>query len=100
MDDKTFARVPDRFLSEIVASVLENFGVPAVSVRQDVAIAHADFDLAQELDINVNSAVFRESFDAEGKLICSARLLHAGDIPGFDNGFTADQTGFRGSAIH
>jgi GntR family transcriptional regulator len=51
--------------------------------RQKVTISHADFAMAQALDIKVNSAVFRvlrEFLDAEGQLIYSATLSYPGDL--------------------
>lgn len=96
LDEGIFAKAPDRFSREIVVSVLKDLGVPVVSARQNLTIAYADFDLAQELNITVNSAVFRvfrEFFDAEGKLIYSANLSYPGDLLELDIEFTVDQTG-------
>lgn len=98
LDDGIFAVAPDRFSKEIVVSVLKDLGVAVSSARQKVRISYADFDLAQALGINVNSAVFRvfrEFFDAEGKLIYSASLFYPGDILELDIEFTVDQTGSR-----
>ena len=80
LDEGIFAKAPDRFSKEIVVSVLKDLGVEVFSARQKVTISYADFDLAQALDINVNSAVFREFFGVEGKLIYSASLFYPGDI--------------------
>ena len=65
-----------------------------VSALPNVTIAYADFDLAQEININVNSAVFRKFFDAEGKLINSAIQFYPGDIPEPDIELTVDQTAY------
>ncbi len=97
-DEGIFAKAPDRFSKEIVVSVLKDLGVEVFSARQKVTISYADFDLAQALDINVNSAVFRvfrEFFDAEGKLIYSASLFYPGDILELDIEFTVDRAGYR-----
>ena len=96
LDDSIFARAPDRFSQEIVVAVLKNLGVAVSSARQKVTISYADFDLAQALNINVNSAVFkvfREFFDGDGKLIYSATLFYPGDTLELDIEFTVDQPG-------
>ena len=101
LDDGVFAIAPDRFSKEIVVTVLKDLGVAMSSARQKVTISYADFDLAQALDINVNSAVFRvfrEFFDAEGKLVYSASLFYPGDILELDIEFTVDRAGSRGPA--
>ena len=59
LDDSIFAQAPDRFSREIVVAVLKDLGVAVSSARQKVTISYADFDLAQALNINVNSAVFK-----------------------------------------
>lgn len=96
LDDSIFAQAPDRFSREIVVAVLKDLGVAVSSARQKVTISYADFDLAQALNINVNSAVFkvfREFFDADGKLIYSATLFYPGDTLELDIEFTVDQPG-------
>ena len=74
-----------------MVSVLKELGVAVASARQKVTISYADFDLAQALDINVNSAVFRvfrEFFDSEARLIYSATLFYPGDSMEFEIDFT------------
>ena len=95
LDEGIFAKAQDRFSKEIVVSVLKDLGVEVFSARQKVTISYADFDLAQALDINVNSAVFREFFDAEGKPIYSASLFYPGNILELDIEFTVDRAGYR-----
>ena len=83
LDNALFEMAPDRFLKEIVVSVLRDIGIEVASARQKVTISYADFALARALDINVNAAVFRvyrEFFDADGNLIYSATLIYPGDL--------------------
>lgn len=82
LDNLVFKQAPERFKNEIVVSVLKDIGVAVASARQKVKISYADFELAQALDINVNSAVFRvfrEFFDEDGRLVYSATLFYPGD---------------------
>ncbi len=83
LDKTVFDKAPSRFQNEIVVSVLKDLGVAVASARQKVTISYADFDLAQSLDITVNSAVFRvfrEFFNEQDQLIYSATLLYPGDL--------------------
>ncbi len=83
LDDEIFQRNPQRFGSEIVVTVLKDIGVDVSSASQTITISYADFDLAQALDIKVNSAVFRvvrEFYSADKALIYSAVLLYPGDL--------------------
>ena len=83
IDDLIFERAPDRFKQEIAVLVLRDLGVNIVKGRQNVTVAYADFGLAKALGIKVNSAVFkvfREFFDEDGLLICSAKLLYPCDL--------------------
>ncbi len=83
LDDDVYEQAPDRFTQEIVVAVLRDLGIDVERARQNITIAYADFNLAKALGIKVNSAVFkvlREFFDAEGKLIYSAKLYYPGDL--------------------
>lgn len=83
LDKSVFDKAPSRFQNEIVVSVLKDLGVAVASARQKVTISYADFELAQSLDITVNSAVFRvfrEFFNEQDQLIYSATLLYPGDL--------------------
>lgn len=83
LDETLFQQAPDRFASEVVVAVLRDIGVVVASARQMIMISYADFELAQSLGINVNSAVFRvyrEFFDAAGALIYSATVKYPGDF--------------------
>lgn len=94
LDDALFAQSPDRFTSEIVVAVLKDIGVDVASARQKITISYADFELAQALGINVNSAVFRvfrEFLDADGRLIYSATLIYPGDMLELEIEFAVDQ---------
>jgi GntR family transcriptional regulator len=94
LDDTLFAQAPDRFANEIVISVLKDIGVAVATARQKVTISYADFELAQALEVNVNSAVFRvfrEFFDADGALIYSATLDYPGDQLALEIEFAVDQ---------
>jgi GntR family transcriptional regulator len=91
LDNDIFVLAEKRFQKEIVVSVLKELGVAVASARQKVTISYADFDLAQALEINVNSAVFRvfrEFFDSESRLIYSATLFYPGDSMEFEIDFT------------
>lgn len=91
LDNSVFTQAPERFRNEIVVSVLKDLGVAVASARQKIKISYADFDLAQALEISVNSAVFRvfrEFFDADGKLIYSATLFYPGDSLELEIDFT------------
>lgn len=82
LDNAIFEQAPKRFSKEIVVSVLKDLGVAVATARQKITISYADFELAQALDVNVNSPVFRvfrEFFDADGQLIYSAKLIYPGD---------------------
>ncbi|MEM7257390.1 MAG: GntR family transcriptional regulator [Pseudomonadota bacterium] len=91
LDNEIFMQAEERFKNEIVVSVLKDLGVAVESARQKVTISYADFELAQSLNISVNSAVFRvfrEFFDNKEKLIYSATLLYPGDSLEFEIDFT------------
>lgn len=91
LDNEVFAQAAKRFKKEIVVTVLQDIGVAVASARQKVTISYADFDLAQALDISVNSAVFRvfrEFFDSKGLLIYSATLYYPGDSLELEIDFT------------
>lgn len=105
LDGKPFCRVdlrlesalyklaPDRFSKEIVIRVLQELGIETASARQRVAISYADLEIAQALDTPVNSPVFRvfrEFFDASGKLIYSASLTYPGDMLELEIEFSVD----------
>lgn len=93
LDDIIFQREPDRFAKEIVVSVLKDIGIAVASARQKVTISYADFELAQALNINVNSAVFRvfrEFFAKDGTLIYSANLIYPGDMLELDIEFAIE----------
>jgi len=94
LDHALFALAPERFTQEIVVSVLHDLGVEVASARQKVAISYANFELAQALQINVNSAVFRvfrEFYDAQNNLIYSANLIYPGDMLELEIEFAVDQ---------
>ena len=94
LDNQIFTRAPGRFSKEIVVSVLEDMGINVATARQKVTISYADFDLAQALKINVNSAVFRvfrEFFDHDGALIYSATLIYPGDLLELEIEFAVDR---------
>ncbi|MEM7303033.1 MAG: GntR family transcriptional regulator [Pseudomonadota bacterium] len=93
LDNTIFSKSPSRFSKEIVVSVLEDMSIDVASARQKVTISYADFELAQALGINVNSAVFRvfrEFFDAGGALIYSATLIYPGDFLELEIEFAVD----------
>ncbi|MCY4203796.1 MAG: GntR family transcriptional regulator [Aestuariivita sp.] len=86
-----FEKAPYRFLSEIVITVLEELEVVVASAKQKITISYADFQLANALQIPVNSAVFRvarEFFDQNGNLIYSALLAYPGDLLELEIDFT------------
>ena len=59
-----------RYSSEIVIRVLKYMGSPIGSARQQVAISHTDFEIAQTFKIRVRLPVFRvfrESFDCNDR---------------------------------
>lgn len=91
LDNSVFTQAAKRFKNEIVVAVLKDLDVDVASARQKVTISYADFDLAQALNINVNSAVFRvfrEFFDTQGHLIYSATLMYPGDLLELEIDFT------------
>lgn len=91
LDNEIFMQAAKRFQKEIVVTVLKDIGVAVASARQKVTISYADFELAQALDISVNSAVFRvfrEFYDARGRLIYSATLFYPGDSLELEIDFT------------
>lgn len=91
LDMAVFDQARKRFKNEIVVTVLKDLDIEVASARQKVTISYADFELAQALDISVNSAVFRvfrEFFDACGDLIYSATLLYPGDSLELEIDFT------------
>lgn len=94
LDNTLFEQAPERFSNEIVVSVLKDIGVAVTTARQKVTISYADFELAQALNVNVNSAVFRvfrEFFDNKGTLIYSANLHYPGDQLALEIEFAVDQ---------
>ena len=93
LDNSIFEKAPERFANEIVVSVLKELEISIASARQRVTIAYADFEIAQALNINVNSPVFRvfrEFFDSDNRLIYSAVLIYPGDMLEFDIEFTVE----------
>jgi GntR family transcriptional regulator len=91
LDNSVFKQSPERFKNEIVVTVLKDLGIGVASARQKVTISYADFELAQALEISVNSAVFRifrEFFDPDDRLIYSATLLYPGDSLELEIDFT------------
>ena len=91
LDAEVFAKSPDRFLREIVVSVLEDIGVAVAAAKQRITISYADFNLANSLKIKVNAAVFRvvrEFFDEDGRLVYSALLIYPGDLLELEIDFT------------
>jgi len=95
LDNTVFELAPVRFRKEIVVTVLKDLGVSVASARQKVTISYADFELAQALDINVNSSVFRvfrEFFDTKNRLIYSANLTYPGDMLEFEIEFSIENT--------
>ncbi len=93
LDNAVFKQAPERFSKEIVVTVLKDIGVAVASARQKVTISYADFELAQALEVKVNAAVFRvfrEFFDADGKLIYSANLTYPGDMLELEIEFAID----------
>lgn len=95
LDDAVYQMAPERFAGEIVVSVLNDLGISVDSARQRVKIAYADFEIAQALEVKVNSPVFhvfREFFDPEGQLLYSASLIYPGEMLEFDIEFTVDGT--------
>ncbi|MEM6386403.1 MAG: GntR family transcriptional regulator [Pseudomonadota bacterium] len=94
LDDEIFDRARDRFLSEIVVSVLRDLGVAVQKARQNVTISYADFEMAQALGVKVNSAVFRvrrEFLDETGRMIYSATLSYPGDMLELEMEFATDE---------
>lgn len=94
LDNTLFERAPERFSRQIVVTVLKDIGVVLASARQKITLSYADFELAQALEINVNAAVFRvfrEFFDADGKLVYSANLVYPGDLLELDIEFAVEQ---------
>ena len=95
LDGETFALAPQRFAREIVVTVLEDIGIDVATARQRVTISYADFEVAQALEVRVNSPVFRvlrEFFDAGGNLIYSAGLIYPGDLLAFEIEFAINRT--------
>ena len=93
LDSETFALAPERFAREIVVTVLADIGIGVATARQRVTISYADFELAQALDVRVNSPVFRvvrDFFDANGEVIYSAVLIYPGDLLAFEIEFTVN----------
>ena len=93
VDNALYEQAPERYSSEIVIRVLKDMGTPLGSARQRVTISYADFEIAQALEIKVNSPVFRvfrEFFDRGGRLIYSANLIYPGDVLEFEMEFTVD----------
>ncbi len=89
-----YDRAPERFASEIVVSVLRDLGVEVITARQRVTISYADVDIAEALDVKVNSPVFkvfREFFGGDDQLIYSAVLIYPGDVLEFDVTFSTDK---------
>ncbi len=88
-----FEKAPERFKSEIVVTVLRDLGIKTASAHQRINISYADFEQANALCIDVNSAVFkvyREFFDDSGALIYSANLIYPGDLLQFEIDFAID----------
>ena len=93
VDNALYEKAPERYSSEIVVRVLKDMGIAVGSARQRVTISYADLDIAQALQIKVNSPVFRvfrEFFDRGGRLIYSANLVYPGDVLAFEMEFTTD----------
>ena len=93
VDNALYEKAPERYSSEIVVRVLKDMGIPVGSARQRVTISYADLEIAQALQIKVNSPVFRvfrEFFDPSGRLIYSANLVYPGDVLEFEMEFTTD----------
>lgn len=93
VDNALYEKAPERYASEIVIGVLKDMGVPVGSARQRVTISYADFEVAETLQVKLNSPVFRvfrEFFDRSGRLIYSASLVYPGDVLEFEIEFTAD----------
>lgn len=93
LDDQIFEYAPERFIKEIVVSVLRDLGVTVQRANQKVTISYADFEMAQALGIKVNSAVFRvirEFWDEKGALIYSATLSYPGDLLELEMEFETD----------
>ena len=94
LDDGIFKLAPVRFTKEIVVTVLKDIGIHVATARQSVTISYADFDVAQALGINVNSAVFRvfrEFFSEDRQLIYSATLIYPGDLLEMEIEFSLDE---------
>ncbi len=94
LDSEIFALAPERFAREIVVAVLEDIGIGVATARQRVTISYADFELAQALEIPVNSPVFRvlrEFFDTSGRLIYFADLIYPGDLLAFEIEFAINR---------
>lgn len=94
LDSETFALAPERFAREIVVTVLEDIGIDVATARQRVMISYADFEMAQALEVRVNSPVFRvlrEFFDTNGRLIYSADLIYPGDLLAFEIEFATNR---------
>lgn len=93
LDDSVYERAPQRFMQEIVVSVLRDLDIRIAKARQKVTISYADFDLAKALRLKVNSAVFkveRAFYDANEELIYSARLFYPGDQLEMEISFATD----------
>ena len=94
LDSEIFALKPERFVREIVVAVLEDIGIGVATARQRVTISYADFEVAQALEVSVNSPVFRvlrEFFDTDGGLIYSAVLIYPGDLLAFEIEFAINR---------
>ncbi len=89
-----YDQAPERFSSEIVVSVVRDLGIGIGAAAQRMSISYADMDIAQALEVKVNSPVlrvFREFFATDRRLVYSANLTYPGDVLGFDIEFHMDR---------
>lgn len=94
LENAIYKQAPARFGTEIVVSVLKDLGISVDSARQRVTISYADLETAEALEVSLNSPVFRvfrEFFDASGRLIYSANLIYPGDTLELDIEFTVEK---------
>ena len=86
-----FDLAPERFVNEIAVAVLSDLGIAITSAKQKIRISYADFSLASNLGIDVNSAVFwvaRDFYGENGELVYSALLKYPADLLELEIDFT------------
>jgi GntR family transcriptional regulator len=74
---------PDRFQNELAISLFIDLGVQITSARQTIEISSADMNVADLLNISVNSPIFkafRVFRDQNNEIIYCAEILYRGDF--------------------